>query len=101
MPAVHGIHTDFIEPWTKQITECTGGEVTFEIFPGGTQKGNVAKQQEQVLAGVVDIAHGLSGIPRGRFNRTSLVEMPFLTRDAGAATHALWSLYGNGDLGDE
>lgn len=101
LPAVHGIHTDFIEPWTKQITECTGGEVTFEIFPGGTQKGNVAKQQEQVLAGVVDIAHGLSGIPRGRFNRTSLVEMPFLTRDAGAATHALRSLYGSGDLGDE
>ncbi len=100
LPAVHGIHTDFIVPWTEQVTQCTGGEVTFDIFPGGTQKGNVAKQQEQVLAGVVDIAHGLSGIPRGRFNRTSLVEMPFLTRDAGAATHALWSLYPT-ELADE
>ena len=101
LPAVHGIQTDFIEPWTKQVSDCSGGEVSFEIFPGGTQKGNVAKQQEQVMAGVVDIAHGLSGIPRGRFNRTSLVEMPFLTRDAGAATYALWSLYNSGDLGDE
>lgn len=101
LPAVHGIHTDFIEPWTRQVSACTDGEVTFDIYPGGTQKGNVAKQQEQVLAGVVDIAHGLSGIPRGRFNRTSLVEMPFLTRDAGAATHALWSLYKEGELGTE
>ncbi|WBU63601.1 TRAP transporter substrate-binding protein [Paracoccus aerodenitrificans] len=101
LPAVHGIQTDFIGPWTEQVSACTDGEVTFEIFPGGTQKGNVAKQQEQVLAGVVDIAHGLSGIPRGRFNRTSLVEMPFLTRDAGAATYALWSLYNEGELGDE
>ena len=93
LPAVHGIHTDFIQPWAEQVTECTGGEVTFEIFPAGSQLGNVARQQEQVTAGVVDIAHGLHGIPRGRFPRTSLIDMPFLTDDAGAATHALWSLF--------
>ena len=93
LPAVHGIQTDFIVPWTEQVSQCTNGEVKFEISPGGTQLGNVAKQQEQVLAGVVDIAHGLTGAPRGRFPRTSLIEMPFLSRDAGSATHALWSLY--------
>ncbi|EKV26645.1 hypothetical protein C882_2272 [Caenispirillum salinarum AK4] len=93
LPPVHGIHTDFIVPWTEQVTECTNGEVQFEIFPGGTQLGNVAKQQEQVLAGVVDIAHGLHGIPRGRFPRTSLIELPFLTEDAGAASETLWELY--------
>lgn len=93
LPPVHGIHTDFIVPWTEQVTQCTNGEVQFEIFPGGTQLGNVAKQQEQVLAGVVDIAHGLHGIPRGRFPRTSLIELPFLTQDAGAASETLWELY--------
>lgn len=93
LPPVHGIHTDFIVPWTEQVTECTNGEVQFEIYPGGTQMGNVAKQQEQVLAGVVDIAHGLQGIPRGRFPRTSLIELPFMTRDAGAASETLWEMY--------
>ena len=44
------------------------------------------------MAGVVDIAHGLHGIPRGRFPRTSLIDLPFLTDDAGAATYALWEL---------
>ncbi|HRP95602.1 MAG TPA: TRAP transporter substrate-binding protein [Rhodocyclaceae bacterium] len=92
LPSVHGIHTDFIVPWTRQVSECTGGEVEFEVFPAGTQLGNVARQQEQVMAGVVDVAHGLHGIPRGRFPRTSLIDMPFLTDDAGAATHALWQL---------
>ena len=92
LPAVHGIHTDFIVPWTERVAECSGGELTFEIFPAGTQMGNVARQQEQVMAGVVDIAHGLHGIPRGRFPRTSLIDMPFLTDDAGAATYALWQL---------
>lgn len=92
LPSVHGIHTDFIVPWTERITECTGGEVQFEVFAAGSQLGNVARQQEQVMAGVVDIAHGLHGIPRGRFPRTSIIDMPFLTDDAGAATHALWEM---------
>lgn len=93
LPPVHGIHTDFIVPWTEQVTQCTGGAVKFEIFPGGTQLGNIAKQQEQVLAGVVDIAHGLHGTPRGRFPRTSLIELPFMTKDAGAASKTLWEMY--------
>lgn len=93
LPPVHGIQTDFVEPWTQDVSKCSGGEVTFDVYPGGTQLGNVAKQQEQVLAGVVDLAVGLSGIPRGRFPRTSIVEMPFLTEDAGAASQALWDLY--------
>jgi len=95
LPSVHGIHTDFIVPWTEQVSQCSGGEVEFEVFAAGTQLGNVARQQEQVVAGVVDIAHGLHGIPRGRFPRTSLIDMPFLTDDAGAATHALWQLLPN------
>lgn len=93
LPPVHGIHTDFIGPWAEQVTECTNGEVTFEIHPGGSPLGNVARQQEQVLAGVVDIAHGLHGIPRGRFQRTSLIDLPFLTDDAGAGTYALWEIF--------
>jgi TRAP-type C4-dicarboxylate transport system substrate-binding protein len=93
LPPVHGIHTDFIVPWTKQVTDCASGSVRFEIYPGGTQLGNVAKQQELVSAGVVDIAHGLHGIPRGRFPRTSLIELPFMTGDAGVASETLWALY--------
>lgn len=93
LPSVHGIHTDFIVPWTEDVAACAEGELEFEIFPAGTQLGNVARQQEQVIAGVVDIAHGLHGIPRGRFPRTSLIDLPFLTDDAGAATHALWEIF--------
>lgn len=93
LPAVHGIHTDFIEPWTQDVAACTDGALSFEIHPAGTSRGDVSRQQEQVMAGVVDIAHGLHGIPRGRFPRTSLIDLPFLTEDAGAASHALWSLF--------
>lgn len=93
LPAVHGIHTDFIVPWTERVSACSDGELQFEVFPGGTRLGNVSKQQEQLIAGVVDIAHGLHGIPRGRFPRTSLIELPFMTEDAGVASETLWDLY--------
>ena len=62
LPPVHGIHTDFIEPWAEDLNQCTDGQVEVQIYPGGTQMGGVASQQEQVMAGVVDIAHGLHGI---------------------------------------
>jgi TRAP-type transport system periplasmic protein len=93
LPPVHGIHTDFIEPWAKDLAACTNGRVNVTVSHGGTQLGNVARQQEQVTAGVVDIAHGLHGIPRGRFPRTSLIDMPFLTESADAATRALWAIF--------
>lgn len=93
LPPVHGIHTDFLEPWARQLEACSNGGLAVEIFPGGTQLGNVAKQQEQVLAGVVDLAHGLHGIPRGRFPRTSVIDLPFLTESADAASRTLWALY--------
>lgn len=92
LPPVHGIHTDFLQPWAEELAACSGGQVAVEIFPGGTQLGNVAKQQEQVLAGVVDIAHGLHGLPRGRFPRTSVIDLPFLTEFADAASRTLWAL---------
>ena len=92
LPPIHGIQTDFLEPWSQAVSECSGGELAFEIQGAGTQLGNVARQQEQVLAGVSDIAVGLTGLPRGRFPRTSLIAMPFLTDDAGAASQVLWKL---------
>ncbi len=93
LPPVHGMHTDFMVPWTEDVRACTDGELTFNIHPGGSQLGGVAQQQEQVLRGVVDIAHGLHGIPRGRFPRTSLIEVPFMTEDAGVASRTLWDVY--------
>lgn len=93
LPPVHGIHTDFLQPWAEELASCSDGQVAVEIFPGGTQLGNVARQQEQVLAGVMDIAHGLHGIPRGRFPRTSVIDLPFLTESADAASRTLWALF--------
>ncbi len=101
LPDKHGIHQDFLAPWAKELEEKTGGKVAVELYPVNTAFGSVAKQMDQARAGVVDIAHGLAGIPRGRLPRTSIMDLPFLTESADAATRTLWSLYQEGLLGDE
>ena len=93
LPPGHGIHRDFIEPWARELEERTGGRVKVTIFPGPGGLGNVARQYDQVRAGVTDIAHGLTGIPRGRFPRTSVIDLPFLTDSAAHAGCILWRLY--------
>ena len=101
LPDKHGIHTDFLEPWARELEAKTNGKVAVEILPGPSAFGNVAKQMDQVKAGVVDMANGLAGMPRGRLPRTSVMDMPFLAKTADAATRTLWDLHKEGLLADE
>lgn len=101
LPPQHGFQTDFLGPWAKELEEKTGGKVKAEIFPAGSAFGEAAPQADQVKAGVVDIALGLAGIPRGRFPATSVIELPFMVDKAGPGSKALWDLYKEGALGKE
>ena len=92
LPAGHGFQTDFLGPWAAELEQRTNGRVKAEIFPGTSSFGNAARQADQVRAGVIDIALGLRGIPRGRFERSSVFELPFVVSDAGAGTRAMWAM---------
>lgn len=93
LPTANGMHSQFMEPWARELEACSGGAVAVEIFPGGTKLGNPTKLYDAVRAGAVDIAHGLSGLPGGRFERTRIAELPFIFDNADEATRALWSLH--------
>lgn len=97
----HGIQVDFIEPWAKEIAAKTNNKVKVEIYPVTSAFGNAARQADQVKAGVIDIALGLRGIPRGRFEKSSVFELPFVVSNAGAGTRALWELYKDGTLASD
>ncbi len=93
LPTANGMHSDFMEPWARDLEACSNGQVAVEIFPAGTQLGNPAKLYDALRAGVVDIAQGLSGIPGGRFERVRIAELPFIFDDAATASNTLWSLF--------
>ncbi|MBI3708476.1 MAG: TRAP transporter substrate-binding protein [Proteobacteria bacterium] len=84
---------DFLGAWASEVGTRTGGRVKIEIYGAGSTFGNAARQYDQVVNGVVDIANGLRSIPAGRFTKTSIIEMPFLVNSADAATRTLWAMY--------
>ena len=94
----HGIQVDFLEPWGQELEKRTNGKVKFEIFAVNSAFGNAARQADQLKAGVTDIAFGLRGIPRGRFERSSVFELPFVVSKASAGSRALWEMYKDGTL---
>ena len=93
LPTANGMHKDFMEPWSRELEACSGGKVKVTIYPAGTQLGNIARLYQEVQTGVVDIAHGLAGIPAGRFERLRLLELPFMVKTADAAAKTSWDLY--------
>ncbi|MGH8738165.1 MAG: TRAP transporter substrate-binding protein [Burkholderiales bacterium] len=100
VPPTHGFVTDVLEPLGKEIEKKSGGAVTVRVFAGNSPFGNVANQADQVKQGVVDLAFGLDGIPRGRYLRTSIMEMPFVAESADLASRTLWAMR-NGALAED
>lgn len=93
LPTVHGLHAVFMEPWARELEQRTDGKVKVRVYAGNSSFGNAANQLDQVRAGVVDIAFGLAGMPRGRMPRTTLIEMPFLIKSADTGSKTLWEMY--------
>lgn len=93
LPTANGMHKDFLVPWAHDLETCSGGKVKVTIYPGGTQLGNIGRLYDEVSSGVVDIAHGLAGVPAGRLNRLRLMETPFTVKTADAGSRALWDLH--------
>lgn len=93
LPPTHGLHTDFMEPWAREIEAKTQGAVAVQVSPGTSALGQAQNQLDQVRNGIVDIAFGIAGLPRGRMTRSTIVEMPMLVSKAGAGSRALWNLH--------
>ncbi|MEX6506791.1 TRAP transporter substrate-binding protein [Jiella sp. M17.18] len=101
LPPTHGFQTDFIQPWAENLKQKTNGAIDYKIYDVSTAFGRADRQADQVRAGVVDIALGLCGIPRGRFPHSSVIELPFVVERAESGSRALWQLYKENKLGNE
>lgn len=92
VPPTHGFAVDVLEPLGKELEKKTGGKASARVFAGNSPFGKVENQADQVKQGVVDLAFGLNGIPRGRYLRSSIMEFPFVVDSAESGTRALWAM---------
>ncbi len=101
LPAAHGFQVDFIQPWAENLKQKSDGAIDYTIHDAASTFGRADRQGDQVKAGVIDVALGLCGIPRGRFPHSSIMELPFVVDRAESGSRALWDLYQDGKLGKE
>jgi TRAP-type C4-dicarboxylate transport system substrate-binding protein len=92
---------DVVEPWSKELEAKTNGRVKVEIHNATSPLGKIAEQSNQVKAGTVDIALGLRGAEGDRFPGSSMIELPFVVKDAASGSRALWDLQRDGTLANE
>ena len=90
LPVSSTVHQQVLLPWCDSIAAQSSDRLRCLIFPSMQLGGTVPQLIDQVEDGVVDIIWTLPGYSPGRFPRTEVFELPFIIRDAEAASRALW-----------
>ncbi len=92
MPTMHVQHVKAFEPFAEKVAELSNGEVTIKIFPSG-QLGNPKTMVDAIRMGITDIGFVLPSYVPGRFQRSSVFELPFIFNSAVHVTRGFYDLY--------
>lgn len=92
MPHDHIQIKKVLEPWTKNIEKRTGGELVVRIVPG-SEIGKPEDHYKMAANGISDISYAILSHSPGRFNLSSVFELPFMTTSAEKMSVALWKVY--------
>lgn len=92
-PTGHWSQTEGLYPWFAEIEAATEGRVKVE--PSAKPIAPPNRNYQAVVDGVADLAWGPHGYTPGVFPLTEMVELPFITEDAGKSSVAFWRLWEN------
>ena len=92
MPAMHVQHVKAFEPFTKAVAKESGGEVTVKIYPGATL-GNPKTMVDAIRMGITDIGFVIPSYVPGRFERSSVFELPFIFNNAEHVSKVVYDIY--------
>jgi TRAP-type C4-dicarboxylate transport system substrate-binding protein len=89
----------WFEPWTKRVQADSNNAVQVQPFFGSTLA-NFMNSYDRTVAGVADIAWGVSNSMTGKLRGSTVVELPseYTSRDASAA---MWRLLEQGLISAE
>ena len=93
LPAPATVPKQILEVWGKNVEKDSGGALKIEHYPSMQLGGRPPELMDQVTDGVVDIIWTVVGYTPGRFPRTEVFELPFISSDAAATSAAYWELF--------
>jgi TRAP-type C4-dicarboxylate transport system substrate-binding protein len=100
--AQHPVNTQVMVPWINAVNAASKGTIKIVWYPGVTL-GDVGTIYDNVKNGVADIGWILPAVVRGKFARTLVVTLPFITDNATSeqVSIAVWRVYAKGLLDAE
>jgi TRAP-type C4-dicarboxylate transport system substrate-binding protein len=93
LPAQANVPRLILDVWADRVEEASEGRIEIERFPAMQLGGTPPELIDQVQDGLADIVWAVNGFTPGRFPRTEVFELPFMTEDARAASAAYWQMY--------
>ena len=76
-------------PWAKKVETESGGRIKIQLFHAMQLGGAPPQLFDQARDGVVDLTWTVLGYTPGRFNKTEVFELPFMSGSAEQSSRAL------------
>lgn len=77
-----------IEPWIEKVQKESDGRIKIEHFPSMQLGGKPPALYSQAVDGVADIVWTVVGYTPGRFPKSEVFELPFMSGDAASSSKA-------------
>ncbi len=81
---------ELVTPWCEKVSSESQGRMKCVTLPAMSGGGTPAQLIDRVKEGVDDLVLTVLGYTPGRFPRMEVFELPFMTRNAEAASKAAW-----------
>lgn len=81
-----------LDVWADKVEADSDGRIKIQRYPAMQLGGTPPELIDQAIDGVADIVWAVNGFTPGRFPRTEVFELPFMTSDARATSYAYWTL---------
>jgi TRAP-type C4-dicarboxylate transport system substrate-binding protein len=90
LPSTSNVQVNLIQPWCDKIAKESNQQLKCQIYPAMTLGGTPPQLFDQARDGVADIIWTLPTYSAGRFTKSEVFELPFITRSAKGSSQAYW-----------
>ncbi len=89
LPGQATIPSKAIAPWAKKVEAESGGKIKIQMYNTMQLGGTPPQLFDQARDGVVDLTWTVLGYTPGRFSKTEVFELPFITTTGEASSRAI------------
>ena len=90
LPPNSNAQENLIKPWCEKIAKESGNRLKCQIYPAMQLGGTPPQLFDQAKDGVADLIWTVPTYQAGRFSKSEVFELPFMTLNAEKASPALW-----------